>query len=83
MLFLTYMRICTKLLQLCPTLFDPIDCSPPASSVLGILQEKIQRSHFGPAFFLTVSGLSRDTWDFVGACLSLVVGWGLQSVQAQ
>ena len=25
-----------KLLQSCPTLFDPVDCSPPGSSVHGI-----------------------------------------------
>ena len=30
-----------KSLQLCPTLFDPIDCSLPGSSVHGILQERI------------------------------------------
>ena len=28
-------------LQLCPTLCDPMDCSPPGSSVLGILQARI------------------------------------------
>ena len=27
-----------KLLQSCPTLCDPMDCSPPSSSVRGILQ---------------------------------------------
>ena len=27
--------------QLCPTLWDPMDCSPPGSSVLGILQARI------------------------------------------
>ena len=27
--------------QLCPTLCDPIDCSPPGSSVHGILQTRI------------------------------------------
>ena len=31
----------TKLLQACPTLCDPIDGSPPASSVPGILQARI------------------------------------------
>ena len=30
-----------KLLQLCPTLCDPIDGSPLGSSVLGILQARI------------------------------------------
>ena len=28
-------------LQLCPTLCDPMDCSPPGSSVHGILQARI------------------------------------------
>ena len=28
-------------LQLCLTLFNPVDSSPPGSSVYGILQEKI------------------------------------------
>ena len=30
-----------KSLQSCPTLCDPIDCSPPGSSVPGILQARI------------------------------------------
>ena len=30
-----------KLVQLCPTLCDPMDCSPPGSPVLGILQSRI------------------------------------------
>ena len=29
-----------KLLQLCPTLCDPIDCSPPGSPIPGILQAR-------------------------------------------
>ena len=28
-------------LQLCPTLCDPVDCSPPGSSIHGILQARI------------------------------------------
>ena len=31
---------CANLLQSCPTLCDPVDCSPPGSSVHGILQSK-------------------------------------------
>ena len=27
--------------QLCPTLCDPVDCSPPGSTVYGILQARI------------------------------------------
>ena len=30
-----------KLLQSCPALWDPVDCSTPGSSVLGILQARI------------------------------------------
>ena len=33
--------ICAQLLQACPTLCDPMDCSPPSSSVHGILQARI------------------------------------------
>ena len=34
--------MCPKSLQSCPTFCDPVDCSPPGSSVHGILQAKIQ-----------------------------------------
>ena len=30
-----------KLLQLCPTLCDPMDGSPPGSSIPGILQARV------------------------------------------
>ena len=33
--------LCAKLLQLCPTLCSPMDCSPPGSSVHAILQARI------------------------------------------
>ena len=32
---------CIKLLQLCLTLWDPVDCSPPGSSVRVIFQARI------------------------------------------
>ena len=35
------MQVCAKSLQLCPTLCDPMDCSPLGSSVHGILQARI------------------------------------------
>ena len=35
------MCVCAQLLQLCPTLCDPVDCSLPGSSVCGILQLRI------------------------------------------
>ena len=37
----TYMCVCTKSLQLCLTLCDPMDRSPPGSSIHGILQARI------------------------------------------
>ena len=30
-----------RVTQLCPALFHPMDCSPPGSSVLGLLQARI------------------------------------------
>ena len=33
--------VLAKSLQSCPALFDPMDCSPPGSSVHGILQARI------------------------------------------
>ena len=36
-----YVCMCSKSLQLCPTLCDPMDCSLPGSSVHGILQARI------------------------------------------
>ena len=33
--------LCAKSLQSCRTLWDPMDCSPPGSSVHGILQARI------------------------------------------
>ena len=33
--------LCARLLQLCPTLRDPTECSLPGSSVHGILQIRI------------------------------------------
>ena len=40
----TYAKHCmraAKLLQSCPTLFNPMDCRPPGSSVYGILLARI------------------------------------------
>ena len=36
-----FVLYCAKSLHSCPTLCDPMDCSPPGSSVHGILQAKI------------------------------------------
>ena len=36
-----YMKVKVLVTQLCPTLCDPMDCSPPCSSVHGILQARM------------------------------------------
>ena len=41
LILLLVVCIHTKSLQSCPTLCDPVDCSPPDSSAYGILQAKI------------------------------------------
>ena len=43
--YVSYM--CAKLLQSCLTLCDPVDCSWPGSSVLGILQARILEDKSG------------------------------------
>ena len=35
-----YVCVC-EVAQSCPTLYDPVDCSPPGSFVHGILQARI------------------------------------------
>ena len=40
-LFLRNVCVYAKLLQSCPTLCDPMHCSPPGSSIYGILQARI------------------------------------------
>ena len=37
----TNVYVCVKVTQSCLTLCDPMDCSPPGSSVHGILQARI------------------------------------------
>ena len=39
--FSTTLCVHAKSLQSCPTLYDPMDCSPPGSSIHGILQARI------------------------------------------
>ena len=40
-IYLIYILVCMKSLQSYPTLCDPMDCSPPGSSVHGIPQARI------------------------------------------
>ena len=36
-----FLQVFAKLLQSCPTLCDPMDCSPPGSSAHGVIQARI------------------------------------------
>ena len=59
---LPYIIICMKVkllvTQLCPTLCDPMDCSPPDSSVCGISQARILE--WAATSFSRVSSRPRD-----------------------
>ena len=37
---ITNLKVKVLVSQLCPTQYDPVDCSPPGSSVHGILQAR-------------------------------------------
>ena len=41
MLYIIPVSVYAKAIQSCPTFCDPMDCSPPGSSVHGILQARI------------------------------------------
>ena len=40
---------CAESFQSCPTMCSPMDCSPPGSSVHGILQERIHTVEYDSA----------------------------------
>ena len=54
----TCMCVCVLVAQLCPTLCDPTDCSPPGSSVHGVLQARILE--WVDIFFSRASSRPRD-----------------------
>ena len=66
--------MCAKSLQLCLTLCNPVDCSPPGSSVHGILQAKM-----GVGYHALLQGifLTRD-----GTCVLCLVHWLYRSYQS-
>ena len=57
--------VCARLSQLCLTLCDPIDCSPPGSSFHEILQARILQWVAMPSF-------SRSSWLSDWTCISYV-----------
>ena len=56
---------CSKLLRLCPTLWDPMDHSPPDSSVQGILQARILE-------WVAIPFFRGSSWFTDRTCLSYV-----------
>ena len=65
-----WMHACILSLQLCSTLCDPMDCSPPGSSVYQILQARI----LGRAAILSSRGssITRDQTSI--SCISITAG---------
>ena len=57
--------ICTQSLQSCPTLCNPMDCSPPGSFVRGILQARTLE-------WVAISSSRRSSWD--QTCISYIAG---------
>ena len=58
--------LCARSLESCPTLCDPLDCSPPGSSVHGILQARILERVARPSS--RGSSQSRDPPSFLTIC---------------
>ena len=59
------MKVKVLVAQLCPTLFDPMDCSPPDSIVHGILQARILEW-----IVISVSRLSSQSRDWTQICIT-------------
>ena len=62
------MSVCVLVTQSCPTLCDPMDCSPPGSSVRGILQRRTLEW-----VAISFSNVNSNSGSFVAkSCLTLV-----------
>ena len=72
-LIVFFLCVHVKSLQSCPTLCDPIDCSPPSFSVHGILQVRTLEWAAMPSF--RGSSWPRD-WIWV-SCVSWIGRWVL------
>ena len=60
--------VCVLVTQLCPTLCDPMDCSPPGPSVRGILQARILERIAIPFSNYTMERRTERT-DLGGTCM--------------
>ena len=63
----------SEVAQSCPTLCDPMDCSPPGSSIHGILQTRILEEVAIPVFSRVSSQPRDQTWvsSIAGRCFIL------------
>ena len=59
---------CCLVAEWCPTLCDPVDCSPPGSSVPGISQARILQ-------WVAISFSSRYSWPREQTCISCTGRW--------
>ena len=64
------MLCCAKSLQSCPTLCNPMDCSPLGSSVHGILQARILE-------WVAISFSRGSSWSRDQTCISCIDRWVL------
>ena len=70
--------VCAKSLQSCPTLCDPIDCSPPGSSVHGNLQARVWKWVARPSY----RGSSRPrNQTCLLHCWQILYHWGTGKAQ--
>ena len=65
----------SEVAQLCPTLSDPMDCSPPGSSIHGIFQARVlewvaiafsERKLSAEELMLLNCGFGEDSWESLG-----------------
>ena len=59
--------------QLCPTLGDPMDCSPPGSAANGVFQARILE-------WVAISFSRRSSWPRDWTCISCLLHWQVDSL---
>ena len=67
----THTHLSLLVAQLCLTLCDPMDCSPPGSSVHGIFQARIME-------WVAISSSGGSSWPREGTCVSWLLCFGRQ-----
>ena len=55
-----YVYVLCLVTQSCPTIFDPMDCSPPGSSVYGISQARILEWVAMPSSYMCISEVAQS-----------------------